>query len=99
MPGFQAHIIGSSIVGAGYAAAAWYVGGLPPVTCLLGGTVCAVAGMLPDLDSGPGVPMRESVSFAAALVPMLLLQRFQQTGMPMEAIILAGAVALSLIHI
>ena len=98
MPGFQAHITGSSIVGAGYAAAAWYVGGLPPVTCLLGGTVCAVAGMLPDLDSGPGVPMRESVSFAAALVPMLLLQRFQQMGMPMEAIILAGAAVYALIR-
>ena len=91
MPGFQAHITSSSIVGAGYAAAAWYVGGLPPVTCLLGGTVCAVAGMLPDLDSGPGVPMRESVAFAAALVPMLLLQRFHQMGMPIEAVILAGA--------
>lgn len=98
MPGFQAHITGSSIVGVGYAAAAWYVGGLPPVTCLLGGTVCAVAGMLPDLDSGPGVPMRESVSFAAALVPMLLLQRFQQMGMPMEAIILAGAAIYALIR-
>jgi hypothetical protein len=45
---------------------------MPPVTCLLGGTVCAVAGMLPDLDSGPGVPMRESVAFAAAIAPMLL---------------------------
>ncbi|MFM7292089.1 MAG: metal-dependent hydrolase [Planctomycetia bacterium] len=90
MPGFQAHITGSSIVGVGYATAAWYVGGLPPVTCVLGGTVCAAAGMLPDLDNGSGPPMRESVAFAAALVPMLLLQRFQQLGLPMEAIILAG---------
>ena len=98
MPGFQAHITGSSIVGAGYAALAWYVGGLPPVTCLLGGTVCAVAGMLPDLDSGPGVPTRESVAFAAAIVPMLLLQRFQQTGMPMEAVILAGAAVYAVIR-
>jgi hypothetical protein len=98
VPGFQAHIIGSSIVGVGYAAAAWHVGGLPPVTCLLGGTVCAVAGMLPDLDSGSGTPMRESVSFAAALVPMMLLHRFQQMGMPMEAIILAGAAVYAVIR-
>lgn len=98
MPGFQAHITGSSIVGVGYAAAAWYVGGMSPVTCLLGGTVCAVAGMLPDLDSGPDVTTQESVAFAAAIVPMLLLQRFQQTGMPMEAIILAGAVVYAAIR-
>jgi len=98
VPGFQAHITGSSIVGVGYAAAAWYVGGMSPVTCLLGGTVCAVAGMLPDLDSGPDVTTRESVAFAAAIVPMLLLQQFQQTGMPMEAIILAGAVVYAAIR-
>jgi hypothetical protein len=91
VPGLQAHITGSSIVGVGYAAAAWYVGGLPPATCLLGGTVCTVAGMMPDLDSGPGTPMRESVAFAAAIVPMMLLHRFHQMGMPMEAIILVGA--------
>jgi len=98
VPGFQAHIIGSSIVGVGYAAAAWYVGGMTPATCLLGGTVCAVAGLLPDLDSGPDAPTRETVSFAAAIVPMLLLERLQQTGMPMEAIILAGAAAYALIR-
>lgn len=98
VPGFQAHITASAIVGGGYAAAAWYVGGLPPATCLLGGTVCAAAGMLPDLDSGPAGPMRESVAFAAAMVPMLLLQRFQQMGMPMEAVLLAGAAVYALIR-
>ena len=91
VPGFHVHITGSSIVGVGYAAAAWYVGGMPPVTCLLGGGVCAVAGMMPDLDSGPGIPMRECVAFAAAVVPMMLLHRFHQMGLPMEATIIVGA--------
>lgn len=92
MPGFRVHITGSTIVGAGYGAAAWAVGDLHPTTCLLGGGLCAVAGMLPDLDSGPGIPLRESVAFAAAVVPMLMIHRFQQMGWPLEAIILAGAV-------
>ncbi|MFM9059764.1 MAG: metal-dependent hydrolase [Planctomycetaceae bacterium] len=91
MPGFRAHITGSSIAGAGYAAAAWYAGGLPPETCALGGGLCAVAGMLPDLDSGPGVPLRESVAFTAAVVPMMMVPRLAQAGLPMEAIILVGA--------
>jgi membrane-bound metal-dependent hydrolase YbcI (DUF457 family) len=47
--------------------------------------------MLPDLDSGEGVPLRESAAFAAALVPMLMIQRFQQWGLPIEGIILASA--------
>ena len=70
MPGFRVHITGSSIVGACYGAAAWYVGGLPPMTCVLGAGLCSVAGMMPDLDSGPGIPLRESVAFAAAVVPL-----------------------------
>jgi hypothetical protein len=46
--------------------------------------------MLPDLDSGPGVPLRESVSFAAAVVPMLLIDRFEQMGLAPETMVLIG---------
>jgi membrane-bound metal-dependent hydrolase YbcI (DUF457 family) len=91
VPGFRVHITGSSIVGAGYGAAAWLVGGMPPLTCALGGGLCAVAGMLPDLDSGPGIPLRESVAFAAAVVPIMLIHRLHEAGLPLEATILAGA--------
>jgi membrane-bound metal-dependent hydrolase YbcI (DUF457 family) len=98
VPGFQAHITGSSMVGAGYAAAAWYVGGMPPVTCLLGGTLCALAGMMPDLDNGSDGPMQESVGVAAAIVPIMLLPRFQQWGLSMEANILVGAVIFAAIR-
>lgn len=91
MPGFQVHITGSSIAGAGYGLAAWYLADMPPMTCALAGGLCAVSGMLPDLDSGPGIPLRESVAFAAAVVPMLMIHRFHQLHMPLEAMILAGA--------
>ena len=91
VPGFRVHITGSSVVGVGYAAAAMYIGEMPPITCALAGGLCAVAGMLPDLDSGPGIPLSESVAFAAAMVPMLMIHRFHQVGRPMEAMILVGA--------
>jgi membrane-bound metal-dependent hydrolase YbcI (DUF457 family) len=91
VPGFQVHITGSTIVGAGYAAAAWWIGDMPPMTCALAGGLCAVAGMMPDLDSGPGIPLKESVAFAAAVIPMMMLHRFHQMGLPMEGMILAGA--------
>lgn len=91
MPGFRVHITGSSIVGAGYGLAAWQVGEMPPLTCALGAGLCAVAGMMPDLDSGPGIPLRESVAFAAAVVPIMMIHRLQHAGLPLEAIILCGA--------
>ena len=91
MPGFRAHITGSTVVGAAYAAAAWQIGGMPSQTCILAGGLCAVAGMLPDLDSGEGEPLNESVGFAAAVVPLLMIHRFEQAGLPLEAIVMAGA--------
>jgi membrane-bound metal-dependent hydrolase YbcI (DUF457 family) len=46
--------------------------------------------MLPDLDSDSGVPLRESVAFAAAAVPVMMIRRFERLGMPLETMILAG---------
>lgn len=91
MPGFREHIIGSGIVGAAYGATAWYVGGLPPLTCGVAAALCTAAGMLPDLDSDSGDPLRESVGFVAAIVPILLLPRASQMALSLEAIIVAGS--------
>lgn len=91
MPGFREHIIGSGIVGAAYGATAWYVGGLPPLTCGVAAALCTAAGMLPDLDSDAGDPLRESVGFVAAIVPIMLLPRASQMALSLEAIIVAGS--------
>jgi hypothetical protein len=64
----------------------------PWPACVLAGGLCSVSGMLPDLDSGPGVPLRESVSFAAAVVPMLMIERFKQMGLAPESIVVAGGI-------
>ena len=64
---------------------------VPLPTCLLAGGLCSVSGMLPDIDSDSGTPLRESVAFGAAVAPMLLLGRFQQVGMSHESIVLAAA--------
>ncbi len=91
MAGFQTHISVSTAVGVGYG---WWVHsqfGLPWTTAAVTGGLCSLAGMLPDLDSDNGVPARETMTFTAAIVPMLLLHRFQRYGMNIEQMILAGA--------
>jgi membrane-bound metal-dependent hydrolase YbcI (DUF457 family) len=89
--GFHTHITVSTAVGIGYA----FWGGtqyeLPMSTCALAGGLCAVAGMMPDLDSDSGVPARETIGFAAAVVPMLLFNKLQAFGMSIEHMVLAGA--------
>lgn len=89
MAGFRMHITTSSVFGVGYAGAGIFFG-MPIDSCLVAGGLCGVSGMLPDIDSDSGVPIRESMAFAAAVVPMLLLQRFQQLQLTHEQMVLAG---------
>jgi hypothetical protein len=51
--------------------------------------------MLPDLDSDSGVPLREMSMFWAAVVPMLMIDRFRDLGLSTEAM----AVAAMLIYV
>jgi hypothetical protein len=98
MAGFKTHITVSSVLGVGYGVAAYSYFHLPPSTCLLAAGLCGVSGMLPDLDSGPGRPLHESCTFAAAAVPMMLIDRFEAWGMNHEMIVLAGAAIYFLIR-
>jgi hypothetical protein len=91
MAGFKTHITTSSVLGVAYGTTAALAYDVPLPSCLLAGGLCGVSGMLPDLDSGPGVPLRESVSFAAAVVPMLMLDRARRMGLDPETMVLAGA--------
>ncbi|MBN2292690.1 MAG: metal-dependent hydrolase, partial [Pirellulales bacterium] len=69
MAGFRTHITISSLAGVGYGVGANLLFDMPIPTCLLAGGLCSVSGMLPDIDSDSGVPLRESLAFAAAVVP------------------------------
>lgn len=91
MAGFKTHIATSTLVGLGYGAGAYTLYGVPAPSCILAGGLCAVAGMLPDLDSGEARPLRESLSFAAAVIATMLVDRFQRLGLAMETIVLAAA--------
>lgn len=90
MAGFKTHVTFSSVIGVGYAAGGYAMYDMPWPSCLIAGGLCSVAGMLPDLDSGSGRPIRESMGFAAAVVPVMLIQRFQAMQISYELMILAA---------
>jgi membrane-bound metal-dependent hydrolase YbcI (DUF457 family) len=89
MADFKTHITTSSVVGVVYGAAGYFYFQLPPSTCGLSAGLCSVAGMLPDLDSDSGIPVRETMSFAAAIAPSLMIERWQNLGLGHESIALA----------
>jgi len=87
MAGFKTHITTSSLLGVGYTGVGLYLG-LPIESSLIAGGMCGIGGMLPDIDSDSGVPFRESMGFAAAIVPVLLLGRFRELGLNFEQMVL-----------
>jgi hypothetical protein len=90
MAGFRVHVTTSALLGCGYAAAGHAAYGVPLDTALVAGAMCGVAGMLPDLDSDNGVPLRETMAFTAAIVPMLLVGRFQSLALSYDAMALCA---------
>ena len=90
MANFRTHIAFSTTLGCGYAGLG-YVLGAPAETAVLAGGLCGVSGMLPDIDSDKGIPLRETMAFAAAVVPLLSIDRMQALGLSYESIVLAGA--------
>tara|TARA_A100001391_G_scaffold199265_1_gene181987 strand:+ start:526 stop:1347 length:822 start_codon:yes stop_codon:yes gene_type:complete len=64
--------------------------GMSIESALLAGGLCSVAGMLPDLDSDTGVPLRETTLFLSAVIPILMVERFRDMGLSHEAMALAA---------
>ncbi|GAA4424098.1 metal-dependent hydrolase [Bremerella cremea] len=91
MADFNTHISTSTVVGVGVGVVGSVFLDLPMTSCMLGAGLCSLAGILPDLDSGSGRPLRETSSLLAAVVPMLMVDRFQHMKMDAESIALAGA--------
>ncbi|MDB4778183.1 metal-dependent hydrolase [bacterium] len=92
MANFQTHITTSTVLGVGYAAAGHYLYDIAPAHCLVAGALCSIGGMLPDLDSDSGIPVREMLCFVSVLVPMLMLRRFEALGLTPELMVFAAGV-------
>ncbi len=71
MADFKTHMTVSTATGVAYAFAGHQMA-MPWTTCLVAGGLCSVSGMLPDLDSDSGRPLREATTLCSAIVPIAL---------------------------
>ena len=74
MAAYKEHISVSGFLGAVYGLVATFAFGFSPVQGALAGCLAWFAGMLPDLDSQSGKPIREVFSLLAALAPRVMMQ-------------------------
>jgi membrane-bound metal-dependent hydrolase YbcI (DUF457 family) len=88
MADFRTHMTVSTLAGTLFGLGG-YQSGMPWESCVIAGGLCSVSGMLPDLDSDSGIPLREAVAFAAAFIPMLMLDRLERVGLSHEMMLVA----------
>ena len=87
MADFHTHISVSTVAGVLYGIGGFQAG-LSWESSAIGGAFCSVSGMLPDLDSDSGIPLREAVAFSSAFVPMLMVDRLQRMGCSHEMMLI-----------
>ncbi|MBI5759521.1 MAG: metal-dependent hydrolase [Planctomycetales bacterium] len=80
MAAYREHITVSGLLGIGYGTAATLGLGFTPVQAALAGFITGIGGMLPDLDSESGRPVREIFSVTAAMAPMVMMSRLLEWG-------------------
>jgi membrane-bound metal-dependent hydrolase YbcI (DUF457 family) len=79
MAGYRTHLATSSVLGALYGSAGIVLWDLDWGVVFLGAGLTALGGLLPDLDSDSGVPIRELFGLSAAAAPFLLYTRLTNT--------------------
>lgn len=83
MAAYREHVSVSGILGVAVGLGSTLALGFSPVQGLLAGWFTAIGGILPDLDSESGRPVREMFGLTAAVAPLLLLGRaLYWTGLP-----------------
>jgi hypothetical protein len=87
--GFRTHITVSGALGVVYGGAAVHPFGFPTEAAVLAAGLTTVGGMLPDLDSDSGVPVREMFGLAAIVVPLTMVPRLHHMGVSQEGILAA----------
>ena len=87
MASFRGHLAFSASLGTALGGLAWWQLGYDPGTAALAAGLTAVGGMMPDLDSDSGVPVREMFNLAGVMIPLVLLRRIISMGLEMEEVL------------
>src|SRR5262245_3684730 len=100
MASYQGHLALAAPLWAAYgiAGAVYLLQGSDWGVYFLAAGLTTLGGLLPDLDSDSGVPVREMFGLLAAAVPILLFRRLQHMGFPLEEILVILAALYLLIR-
>jgi len=87
MASYLGHLSTSSVLGSAYGILGAWQWDMDWGPVFLGAGLTTLGGLLPDLDSDSGVPVRELFGVAAGIVPCLLFNRLAALGFSVEQIL------------
>lgn len=90
MAAFPQHMQFSTLCGVGYAAALHMGFGRELPHSLVAGGLCSISGMLPDLDSDSGKPLREMVNLISVIGGIVCYHRIGTGDPDMRLLLAAG---------
>jgi hypothetical protein len=93
MASYRGHLMLSAPLGVGYGAVAVLHPEFDWGTVVLGAGLTTVGGLVPDLDSDSGVPVRELFGLTATAVAVLLYHPLRNSGLPLEQALALMALA------
>jgi hypothetical protein len=91
MASYRGHLAFAGALGVGLGGIAVVSWGYHWGRAFLGAGLTTLGGLLPDLDSDSGVPVRELFGTAAAVVPLLMYNRLQHAGYQGEQLLVLMA--------
>lgn len=94
MASYRGHLAFAGFLGGGYGSLALIRGRWDWDAALIGTSLTALGGLLPDLDSDSSVPMRELFGASAAIVPILIYYHvgaLHQLSIEERVVVLASA--------
>lgn len=92
MAGYTEHISVSGLLGIGYGMISTFFFGFTPTQGILSGVLCWIGGMLPDLDSETGRPIKELFSLTAAVASFVAMRSMIRVGTDPDTAILVAVV-------
>lgn len=90
MPGYKTHVTASSIGGAVLSIAAFHFEHVPLPSALLAGGLCAVGGIVPDIDSNNSQSFRHCMAIVAGFSSLMLVSRMRDFDLDTESVALIG---------
>ena len=98
MASYRGHLMLSAPLGVAYGAVALMRPEFDWGAIILGAGLTTVGGLLPDLDSDAGVPVRELFGLLAAATVAVLFHPLRERGLPLEQALGVAAIAYLLIR-